>query len=144
MALQLRCSKIGSRKIFKGYPLIVVFYWSSFFLFPFQDTVRSKSEIFFLLSTSMAQYKAAMLRIFGDGATKTGTTTATSSSTSQFADTETTNNGALQSSQEEDVGDGSRRYEDVCDGNNNMQSNQAIHQQPPPMIKYIRESWVSK
>ena len=34
----------------------------------------------------MTQYKAAMLRIFGDGATKTGTTTATSSSTSQFAD----------------------------------------------------------
>ena len=78
-----------------------------------------------------------MSRIFGEGATKPGTAT-------QFSDAETSFNGTSQSSQGEDVDNGSgRRYEDVCDGNNNMESNQAIHQQPPQMVKYIRESWVT-
>ena len=119
-------------------PFPVAFLTDRFLVFSFRENSTNRQN------WPMAQYKAAMLRIFGEGATKPGTA-ATSSSTSQFATTETTTNGTLQPSQEEDVDDGSnRRYEDVCDGNNNMQSNQAIHQQPPPMIKYIRESWVSK
>jgi uncharacterized membrane protein YfcA len=77
----------------------------------------------------MAQYKAAMLRIFGEGAAV---------STTDISPTTMTPSGG-------EAGDNSSYNEDVCDGQNvqpNVLTSQ-MHLQPPSTIKYIRESWAT-
>jgi len=107
----------------------------------------------------MAQYKAAMSRIFGDGAvTTSGSSSASSSSASSsslpravsFKDVippvkpgHIAADGHVLADAEQHV------QEDVSDGNNNVDAEQAQQQaqqqshQPPPAIKYIREAWAT-
>ena len=107
----------------------------------------------------MAQYKAAMSRIFGDGAVTTSGTSSSSSSAASssslpravsFKDVippvkpgHIAADGHVLADAEQHV------QEDVSDGNNNVDAEQAQQQaqqqshQPPPAIKYIREAWAT-